>query len=62
MKELKEFRSIIGLTTSQIAANIGVSKSLYEKVENGHRKPSNNFLNKLKKKYPNFDINIFFTK
>lgn len=60
MKALKEFRQSLGLTTTEIAEKIQVSKSLYEKVELGFRKPSRNFIQKVKKTYPQFDTNIFF--
>ena len=62
MKCLKEFRISLGYTIQQIAISMGVSKSLYEKVEMGFRKPSSSFISKLKKTYPQFDINIFFIK
>lgn len=61
MEELKEFRKSLNLTNQEFAEKIGVSKSLYEKVENGFRKPSREFTTKLKSKYPQFDVNIFFT-
>lgn len=61
MKELKDFRISLNLTAQGFANTIGVSKSLYEKVESGDRKPSREFTTKLKKKYPQFDVNIFFT-
>lgn len=60
MKELKDFRTSLGLTIQEFAKTIEVSKSLYEKVECGDRKPSREFTTKLKKKYPQFDVNIFF--
>ena len=43
-----------------MACNIGVSQSLYEKIEFGARLPSRTFLKKFKEKYPDFDMNIFF--
>ena len=61
MKILKEFRQSLNLTAMEFAESIKVSKSLYEKVETGARKPSRQFLTKLKKQYPQFDVNIFFT-
>ena len=61
MEALKEFRRSLNLTTQEFADMIKVSKSLYEKVETGHRKPSREFTTKLKLKYPQFDVNIFFT-
>ena len=61
MENLKEFRISIGLTIKAFSESIGVSQSLYEKLEQGRRKPSSNFIEKLKRKYPQFDTNIFFT-
>ena len=60
MHKLAEFRKMLGLTQDKIASNINVSKSLYKKVEVGARKPSNSFISKIKKKYPQLDVNIFF--
>lgn len=60
MQQLKDFRVSLGLTIPQFATEIKVSKSLYEKVETGVRKPSREFLTKLKHRYPQFDINILF--
>lgn len=61
MQELKTFRKSMNMTAEAFADSICVSKSLYEKVENGFRHPSRIFTEKLKKKYPQFDVNIFFT-
>ena len=61
MKQIKDFRNSLGLTITEFAKEIKVSKSLYEKVESGDRKPSREFTTKLKKRYPQFDVNIFFT-
>ena len=62
MEILKKFRISLGLTRQEFADSIDVSKSLYEKIEIGNRKPSREFTTKLKKKYPQFDVNIFFTQ
>ena len=61
MEVLKKFRISLKLTIQEFANSINVSKSLYEKVESGDRKPSREFTTKLKKEYPQFDVNIFFT-
>lgn len=61
MNCLKEFRISLGLTIQQFAYSMKVSKSLYEKVESGIRKPSREFISKLKMTYPQFDVNIFFS-
>lgn len=61
MEKLKQFRIDRNLTIIEISNKIGVSKSLYEKVELGIRKPSREFTTKFKKNFPEFDVNIFFT-
>lgn len=61
MEILKEFRKSLNLTMKEFADTIEVSNSLYQKVETGDRKPSREFITKLKKKYPQFDTNVFFT-
>lgn len=60
MNFLKEFRQSLNLTLQEFADNINVSKSYYEKIESGQRKPSREFMTKLKHKFPQFDVNIFF--
>lgn len=61
MEELKKFRISLGFTAIEMAEKIGISKSLYDKVETGARKPSREFTTKLKEVFPQFDVNIFFT-
>ena len=61
MEKLKQFRNSLGFTAIEMAEKIGVSKSLYDKVESGARKPSREFTTKLKEVFPQFDVNIFFT-
>lgn len=61
MQQLKDFRISLNLTIPQFANELKVSKSLYEKVETGVRKPSREFMTKLKRRYPQFDVNILFT-
>lgn len=60
MEQLKSFRENQQLSKDSMAKEIGISKSLYEKVEYGSRPPSQNFLRKLKKRFPSFDVNLFF--
>lgn len=57
---LKEFRLKNNKTQGEMAKYIGVSKSLYEKIEYGDRSPSANFIKKFKEAFPNVDTNIFF--
>ena len=60
MEKLKQFRLDRNLTVTEMSQKIGISKSLYEKVELGIRKPSREFTTKFKKIFPEFDVNIFF--
>jgi transcriptional regulator with XRE-family HTH domain len=60
MECLKEFRKEKGLTTKEMTDVLGISLSLYEKVEYSNRRPSREFLSKFKKVFPSFDMNIFF--
>ena len=49
------------LSQKDMAALIGVTLSLYSKIELGLRNPSYNFLTKFKAAFPDSDINkIFF--
>ena len=60
MKCLSDYRKARNLSKAEMANKLGVSISLYEKVEYSDRKPSRNFLSKFKKVFPDFDMNIFF--
>ena len=62
MSNLKKIRTDRNYTIEQFAEILGVSKSLIEKIESGHKKTSRNFLERLKNKFPEIDINIFFCK
>ncbi|MBR4694026.1 MAG: helix-turn-helix transcriptional regulator [Bacilli bacterium] len=59
MKTLKEFREAINKTQEEMAKELGISKSFYEKIESGARKPGRELLEKIKIAYPLIDINIF---
>lgn len=59
MKTLKEFREAIGKTQEEMALSFGISKSFYEKIESGERKPGRELIEKIKIKYPLIDVNIF---
>lgn len=59
MKTLKEFREAIGKTQEEMAKELGISKSFYEKVESNERKPSRALIERIKQKYPLIDVNIF---
>lgn len=60
MKFLKDFRVQHGYSREQMAQKLDISLSLYDKVEFDARTPSKNFLNRFKKVFPDFDMNIFF--
>ena len=51
---------LLGIGIKEFADSIGVSKSLYEKIEYGFREPSRNFITRLKKKNIHNLIRIFF--
>lgn len=59
METLKEFREAIGKTQEEMANEFSISKSFYEKIENGERKPGRELIEKIKSKYPIIDANIF---
>lgn len=61
MQPLKDFRKLQGKSRAEMAEILGISLSLYDKIETGDRTASANFIRKLKKIYPTFDANIFFT-
>lgn len=52
---LKLFRRRQELTQSQMAKRIGVSYSLYEKVERGKMRPGKWFVRGFKEAFPNVD-------
>jgi len=59
--QLKHFRNEKRLTQQEMADFIGVSLSMYEKVERGYIKASRNFMDAIKARYSQIDINkIFF--
>lgn len=60
MKILREFRNEQKKTREQMAQLLGISLSLYNLVECDVRQPSKNFLDRFKKAFPSFDMNIFF--
>jgi len=62
MKQLKDFRILLGKSIEEMASDLKVGSSMYEKIEYGYREPSKNFIKKFKKRYPMLDTNIFFTK
>ena len=59
MNLFKEFRELIGKSQQEMANEIGISKSMYEKLESGERKPSREMMKKIKLAYPLVDVAIF---
>ena len=62
MEWMKKFRNSKGFTAGEMADKLGIFKSLYEKIEYDDRQPSRNFMERFKKAFPDFDMNIFFAK
>lgn len=59
-KELYSMRLNLGISQREMAKQLGISESFYMKIENNERNISKNFLEKLKNKFPDMDMNIFF--
>lgn len=57
---LREFRMENNMSLQEMSDYIGVSKSLYEKIEYGQRTPSFNFVKKFKSKFPRSDTDLLF--
>jgi DNA-binding XRE family transcriptional regulator len=57
---LKSFRELNRLTQKDMAATIGVSLSMYEKVERGYIKASRGFMEKTKHQYPHVNVDYIF--
>lgn len=57
---LIKFRYEQNKSIVEFAKTLGISHSLYYKIENGERNPSYNFLCKFKNIYPNANIDILF--
>lgn len=62
MEILKNFRENIGKTQQEMADELCISKSYYEKIESGERNASRELIDRIKKKYPIIDLNIFLDK
>ena len=62
METLKKIREELNLTMDEMAERLGMSTSMYEKIEYGYRVPSRRFVESMKKTFPFVDVNIFFGK
>ena len=63
MANLKFFRRSKKLTQKEMAAKLGFTLSMYEKVEGGRAGASSRFMERLKEAFPDANIDaIFFEK
>ena len=60
MECVRNLRKEKNMTCRNMAEAIGVSRSLYEKAEYGDKIPGRKFMEKFKRTFPSFDMNIFF--
>ncbi|MFQ6794706.1 MAG: helix-turn-helix domain-containing protein [Thomasclavelia sp.] len=58
--ELKSFRKSKKLNKKEMALLLGISPSYYYKIESGYQNPSYEFLSKLKKKFPEINMDEMF--
>ncbi|MBQ7976592.1 MAG: helix-turn-helix transcriptional regulator [Clostridia bacterium] len=59
-ERINEFRKSLGLSVEEFAEKMGYSISAITKFLYGEKEPGKNFFKKLKKIYPEVDLNIFF--
>lgn len=59
-KQLFNFRIGTGLSQTEIAKNLGISRVYYIKIEHGTRQASTNFIRKFIKAYPDAPITKLF--
>lgn len=57
--KLKQFRLDKGLTQEKMAKLVGISKSMYEKLEYEQVRPSLETIEKFKAVFKDIDLNIF---
>ena len=60
--KLRKIRLEHNMSVKEMSAFIGVSCSLYEKIEYGQRTPSYNFIKKFKAKVPSSNTDEIFFK
>ena len=60
MNTLVNFRNLNKLTQKQMAARLGITLTLYSKIELGLRNPSYNFLVKFKQAFKEADVDSIF--
>lgn len=59
-EKINQFRKLKNLTVEDFARKLGYSISTITKLIYGDREPSKKFFKKLKKEFPDIDLNIFF--
>lgn len=60
MNTLVDFRNINNLTQKEMANKLGITPSMYSKIELGLRNPSYNFLVKFKQTFKEVNIDSIF--
>lgn len=60
MINLREFRKQKGMSQEKMAAELGVSLSMYSKVEQGNAKAGRAFMEKIKRRFPEASIDFIF--
>lgn len=60
MNLFKQIRLQHNFTLKEMAIKMGISESLYQKLEYGIKKPSANVIKKAKDAFPEIDTNVFF--
>jgi transcriptional regulator with XRE-family HTH domain len=60
MEKLKEFRKEQGLSQELMAKKLGITLSMYEKVEQGRANASASFMKRFKASFPSASIDSIF--
>ena len=60
MQQLRELRKKHGLTQKSMAQKMGITLSMYEKVEGGRVKASSAFMRRIKTIFPDANIDAIF--
>lgn len=60
--ELLRLRKKENMNQKEMANALDISFSMYQALEYGYRKPSVETLEKIKSKFPSFDVNKIFTQ
>ena len=60
MEKLKEFRKNLGISQEAMARKLGITLSMYEKVETGRTGASASFMRRFKRAYPAESIDFIF--